>query len=74
MLTIKSYTMIPSSDPNANKSAYDKRLEQFRNLTQRTDGNTNNLQHVTNYDFETNILPTLVQNFKKKKCQWKNTS
>ena len=59
--------MIPSIDPNANKSTNAERNERFRNLTQRADGNTNNLQHVTHYDFETNILPTLITKFQKKK-------
>jgi hypothetical protein len=52
--------MIPSRNPNADKTTYDKRLEQFRNLTQRADGKIN-------YHFETEILPTLMTKIPMKK-------
>ena len=51
--------MIPSRDPNADKSTYDKRLEQCLKIVQSSDVDQQQ-QDAINYHFETYIFPGIA--------------
>ena len=51
--------MIPSKNPNANKSTYDKRLEECLKLIKSSDVDQQQ-QDAINYHFETYIFPGIA--------------